>query len=306
MKIKTVHKFKLPNNCKIKGLNFLCNRVTTCIENYIIKHNQINGCINPACTKKVIISLTSFPERTEELYYTLKSLLNQDCEVNKIIVWLASEQYPGRKISNKLRSLKKYGVEFLFCDDLKSHKKYYYAIQKFFDYILITVDDDVIYPENTVIKLLKCHERFPKSVVCNQARFIQIEGNKFKKYSKWPVKIPKECLTPCFRILPIGEGGILYPVNALYKDVNNKELIENYCLSADDLWLKYMEVMNNTKAVVSERFQRGLNQVVLVNKKEKYTLHSENVLGGKNDDVLNKLNKIYPGVFNMIRNEYES
>lgn len=147
MKIKHVHQYKLPNNRKIKGINFVCNRFTTGLENLIIRYEEIKNCINKNSSNNVIISLTSFPQRNEELFYTLKSLLNQESEVNGIVIWLAEEQYPQKKIPQKLKDLETYGVEFRFCDDLKSHKKYFYALQEYKDYCIITTDDDVIYPE---------------------------------------------------------------------------------------------------------------------------------------------------------------
>ena len=41
----------------------------------------------------------------------------------------------------------KRGLTIRFCEDLKAHKKYYYAFKEYPDDIVITVDDDVIYPQ---------------------------------------------------------------------------------------------------------------------------------------------------------------
>src|SRR5699024_12638905 len=60
-------------------------------------------------------------------------LLRQTYPPDKIILWLAKEQFEGRNtLPNNLLDLEKRGLEIVFCDeDLRSHKKYYYAIKKF-------------------------------------------------------------------------------------------------------------------------------------------------------------------------------
>lgn len=47
--------------------------------------------------------------------------------------------------------MEKHGIEVLECPiDLKSHKKYFYVMQKYRDRPVILFDDDLIYNDNTV------------------------------------------------------------------------------------------------------------------------------------------------------------
>ena len=42
---------------------------------------------------KVIISLTSFPKRIDTVYLTIKTLLNQTVKPQKVVLWLAKNQF---------------------------------------------------------------------------------------------------------------------------------------------------------------------------------------------------------------------
>ena len=251
MKIQTIHNLKLPYTKKIKGLNWILNRLVRIVENIIIRKATINSCVGKNTTEdNIIISLTTYPARTEKVIWTIKSLLNQNVWVDRLILWLAEEQYPNKDVPQVISEFEKYGLEICFCDDIKSHKKYYYTMLNNPEAVVITADDDVIYPENTVEKLLKKHWEYPNAVICNQARWINIKKGEFAPYKEWSVKISKQIDRPDYKILPIGEGAVLYPPFSLDKEVFDKSKIEKYAMSADDLWLKLMAVINGTKAAV--------------------------------------------------------
>lgn len=60
--------------------------------------------------------------------------------------------------------LQKYGLEIRFCDDLRSHKKYYFAMQEYPEDIVILFDDDMFYPKNTIKKLYELYKKFPSDI----------------------------------------------------------------------------------------------------------------------------------------------
>ncbi len=107
-------------------------------------------------SRNVIISLTSYPARIDTLHLTVMTLLNQTVKPRSVMLWLANEQFPKREdeLPEKLLALKKYGLEIRFCEDLRPHKKYYYTMKENPECYVITVDDDVFYPENLVEELM--------------------------------------------------------------------------------------------------------------------------------------------------------
>ncbi len=195
---------------------------------------------------EIIVSITSFPKRIHTVWITIASLLNQDMKPQKVILWLAEEQFPNRKIPYSLRRLKKRGLEIKFCDDLKPHKKYYYTMQENPEAIVVTADDDILYPENHLKELWEGHKKYPHCIVCSWAHTIKISESGFAKYSEW--KNTKE-QTPSYTTVPIGCNGVLYPPKSLSLEVFNKDKLKKVSLYTDDLWLKCMALLSGTKSV---------------------------------------------------------
>lgn len=87
-----------------------------------------------------------------------------DLSAEKIIVWLSEQEFPGRlnDLPEELRRLMAKGIEFRFVsENFRSHKKYHYVFREYPDSKVITVDDDLIYPRNTVERLLSLSYQYP-------------------------------------------------------------------------------------------------------------------------------------------------
>lgn len=200
-------------------------------------------------TEKVIASLTTFPERIDSVWITISCLMNQTVVPRRIILWLASDQFADRRLPHKIIALQKQGLEIRYCDDLKSHKKYYYAMHENPEVNVITFDDDVFYPSWTVEKLIKKHEQFPMAIVCNWAHRITFERDKIAPYEKWEKGVGGYNEKPTHELAQIGYEGVLYPKNCLDIRVFDKTKIFEIAPTADDLWLKAMAYLHRTKVV---------------------------------------------------------
>ena len=94
---------------------------------------------------KVIVNLTSFPERIKCVAQAIRSLQKQTIRVHKIILWLAKEQFANQELPETLTKLIGKDFEIRWCnEDLRPHKKYFYAFKEFSNSINITVDDDIL------------------------------------------------------------------------------------------------------------------------------------------------------------------
>lgn len=90
-------------------------------------------------------------------------------------------------LPEELRKLTANGVKFKFVpENFRSHKKYYYVFREYPDHKVITVDDDLIYPRNTIERLLSLSYQYPDTVCGNVIRKIRMDGNTFSVYRKWP------------------------------------------------------------------------------------------------------------------------
>lgn len=200
---------------------------------------------------KVIISLTTYPARVKTVRKTIASLLQQTMKPYKVILWLAGEQFPEHKLPSGLLKLQKRGLEIRYCEDLKPHKKYFYAIQEYSDYYVITADDDILYPENHIEQLWNGHQKYPDTIICSWSHRIAFDDQgQFVPYNEWIDNSEEE---PSYRTLAVGCNGILYPPGSLPKEAFDKNCIIENALYTDDLWLKCMEILKGTKSVNCSR-----------------------------------------------------
>lgn len=197
--------------------------------------------------EEVIVSLTTFPARISTVWITIETIFRQEVMPNRIVLWLAKEQFPfrGGQIPDTLKNQVARGLEIRFCEDLKSHKKYYYSMKENPESVVITIDDDVFYPKDMVKNLLLLHEKHPKDVIATSAQ--EIPDNFFEVPSKWKSPHFNHINDKFAKCRILGISGILYPPHSLHPDVFNDELRMKLCPWADDLWLTIMAYINGTQ-----------------------------------------------------------
>lgn len=199
----------------------------------------------------VTVSLTSFPARLADLHLVIRSLLKQTVMPERVVLYLGIDT-PNSAISKKLRRLEKYNFEIKTgYEDIRPHKKYFWAMQEYPEDIIITVDDDSLYDRNLVRDLLQCHAKYPDAVCARRVNRIEKNADdslKMTREWKWEFTGEKE---PSFELVATGCGGVLYPPHILPKEAFDIEAIKKYCLATDDYWLKFYELKNGKKVVWS-------------------------------------------------------
>lgn len=232
----------------------------------------------------VVISLTSYPKRFEKIGLCLKSLIQQTIKPDKIIVYLGSDS-DETDITDEMKEYIKYGIEYRIDKEvnLMPHKKYYYAMREYPDSIIVTADDDVIYPKNWLESLLKTHQKYPEAVCARRVHLIGIRGGRILPYNEWTDQI-RTVLKPSMQLIAIGNGGVLYPPNCFDDEAFNIDEIKKTCLKADDLWLKCMEIRNQIPVVWVKNWHVDPPSIGSSEK-----LSSQNVFNGNNDLIFKNL-----------------
>lgn len=207
---------------------------------------------------EVIVSLTSFPARINTVWLTIVSLGNQLVKSKKIILYLSLNEFPNKQedLPASIKNLQKFGLSVEFVkDNLKSHKKYFYSFQAFPEDIIITVDDDLLYPSDTISRLLALSKQFPDEVIANRSSRIVIDNNEISSYTNW-----EPCFNPaCDKYLvAIGCGGVLYPTSFRPEVLFNVDLIRQLAPLADDLWLKSVQLLHGVRVVQGAFFSHPM------------------------------------------------
>ena len=277
-------------------------------ETNLEKINYINYVYNqfPNITlddiNRPIVSLTSYPARINTVYQTIDSILSQDIPPKKIVLYLAESQFPMKEASLPEKLISKINdiFEVRWCDDIRSYKKLIPALKDFPNDIIITGDDDVIYPKNWIRILLTGYYNDPLSVQCLRARRMVFENNKFSEYSKF--RLIKDDSKASFLILQTGLGGCLYTKNMFYEDICKKELFTKLCPDGDDLWFWAMAVIKGTKI---HWCAPGLNnpQYIENTQIENNTLWERNKIYGNDINIKNLIGYYNNKIINNIISE---
>lgn len=253
---------------------------------------------------KIIATLTSFPLRATTIHRVIETILNQSAQPDKVILYLAEEQFPGRELPLTLTALaeKEHRFEIHWCQkDIKSYKKLIPALIEFPDDIIITFDDDILYPSDIIEELIKKHRKYPNAICTRRARLIKVKDGEIGVYETWKrykwYRRLRYGTWPKFRNLATTGGGTLFPPHSLHPDVVRDDIFMNMCPTTDDLWFFAMAVLNGTKTAPAGKAYK----IDIIEETQGEALMHDNVKGQcRNDRNMEKILKEYPLVKSRI------
>ncbi len=243
---------------------------------------------NTQHTADWIVSMTSYGKRvTDALPFALYSLLTQTLLPKRIVVYLDNDNWSDKNLLDVLQTLKRKGIEFYFCEDIRSFKKLIPALQMFPDETIMTVDDDFYYNPNYMEWMQKAYEQSDKKTVLGSwGCIVEKRNGKFIPYSEW-----RDCKYGNDESEYSMFGCCCcYPPHIFDDEILKKEVFMELCPTADDLWFWAMERRQGIPVKMIEPHGYGLHRPV--NRIEEYdmqqtgTLFWANVTGGRNDEQL--------------------
>ena len=279
--IKLLDKIKFIDGMGIPCITPIWNKVIAGVQFLYLRKARIPE--RKEVNNSIIVSMTTFPVRNKAACYAIKSILLQTMQPEKILVYLSQDQYG---------SLPKE-----FKGDLKSHKKYFYAFQDYPDKLIITVDDDLIYPENLIETLYMKYKENPNAIVCFRGREMGKDryGN-ILPYCKWDINGKDGIESPSFNIMPSTGAGTLYFPGSVDDMVFNSKLIKENAFTADDIWVKVMSLKKGTRVIKTHDKCRYLSAIKIKNDKRLYDMNRQS----GNDQVVEQLERLFPEAFELV------
>ena len=244
----------------------------------------------------IIASLTSFPARIGTAHISIEGLLDQTVAPDRVILWLAEEQFPGREedLPATITDLMARGLEVRFCEDIRSHKKYYYAVKENPNAMVITFDDDLYYPRGIIENLLELYKKYPDCVIATRTHKMTFEGSKPKLYSQWLHNYNKE--EPSLYLMHTSGAGTLFPPNLpLDHTFFDKGLIIELSPKSDDVWMKINFLRLKIKVVTNDCFNKD---PITVKSAFSTSLVQTNSFDGGKDSQLKKVIDHFKITFN--------
>lgn len=287
-----------------RAWNYYLYLLVSCLENKLIKAIPEEECLMATKLNKtttITASLTTFPARIDEVKYAIKSIMLQTTPPDKVVLWLADSQFLDGKVPENLLPFVGHGLEVRFCDDLRSHKKYYYALQEQRENeLVVTFDDDIIYHPHTIERLIDQHYKYPECIVCSSAHIVTFDDSgEVNDYHKWGT-VTDGMSAPSMLFSPLTGSGCMYPYGMLTEEAFNKDKIKSLAFTADDLWISVMSKLANRKICVPHKVARVFT---VVSDSQTVHLGQVNCIGDGNNQVMKNLRHNFPEAFDVIVRE---
>lgn len=198
--------------------------------------------------KPVVVSLTTHGKRIDTVYLSIESLLQQTLCPNHLVLYIGEEEFQAiDQLPSVLQEQTERGLTIRFVRDQRSYTKLLPALRDYPDACIITVDDDLLYPDYLVEQLVKAHQSQPDAICCRTALTLSFTpDHQLRPFSTFSYEIPSYEDSISSRYLPEGFNGVLYPPHSLPEEVFNEAAFMSLSPTADDLWFKAMSLLSDT------------------------------------------------------------
>lgn len=218
------------------------------IENIMDKHKDCG--VDRCAENNIVVSLTSYPPRIPSLHIGLFSLLAQTLKPQRVILWLAHEQFPGRDadLPEAVLKLQELGLEIRWTHDIRSYKKLVPTLAEYADKIIVTADDDTFYPPDWLSSLYASYVQsgYRQMVCAHRVHHITFDDQgKILPYPQW-LQHSQNTVPQSFLNFATGVGGILYPPSCLHPDVLREDVFMKLAPTGDDIFFWAMAVLQGS------------------------------------------------------------
>lgn len=199
--------------------------------------------------KKILIGLTVMSSRLEKVHLTLESLLAQDYPDLEVRIHASRDPFlldqGTDEIPEAVQLLmeKQPRLSWRWVPNIGSYRKLLPILAEEInqDQLIVTADDDTIYPANWLSTLVQYHSLF-NCVICFRGHFVVFDKEYFAPYRRWMTHGIIE--NPSERVLPTGKDGVLYHASYFDRRVLDYRKALQLAPTADDIWFKWHTAIN--------------------------------------------------------------
>lgn len=198
---------------------------------------------------EVIVSLTSHGRRIYESYLAIESIMQGSILPNRIILWI-NRDLQKKSLPLTLTNLCKRGLEIRYTDDIGPYTKLIPSLLQYPEAIIVTIDDDILYPYDTIEMLLDTHAIYPEGICSNRVMDVAIDSHgNIASMPTWIELKDKNRISK--RNFFEGLAGVLYPPHCFPAEVFEQRVFRNLSPTADDIWFNCMALKAGTQVVPS-------------------------------------------------------
>ncbi|MBA5763386.1 glycosyltransferase family 2 protein [Vibrio sp. 404] len=248
--------------------------------------------VDPNHEHNVIVSLTTYSHRIDNVYLAIESIGQQTIKANAIVLWLDEDEFTLETLPETLKKQMKRGLDVRFTSNSGSYKKLFPSISHFPDKHIITIDDDILYSYDMIERLLRGHNDAPSAIIGCRAHEIvrDVKTGMPKPYKEWLNEIDSDASLNTF--ITTG-GGTLFPADESRELLNQPDKAMQHCPNADDVWVNYMARLNNLNVIKLSLNTPYRHKFTFLSQSVGAELKQQNVEGGKNDVYLESLRSEY-------------
>lgn len=198
--------------------------------------------------EKVIVSMTTIPCRQKRLAENIESLLTQSFNFDILLINIDdnlsdedNKWYEDFSKQDYRIIINKSDAKWRSCNKLLP------ALEKFPNDIVITVDDDIYYPVDSLKELVKQYEKTPDCIVVHEINPLDLTDGLINYHNTYDVKLGQKewgkYLSNCALFPPkIFDGSDIFDYNKMMYCTNGNH---------DELWFWINSTLNNVKVVAT-------------------------------------------------------
>lgn len=237
----------------------------------------------------LVASCTSYPKRISNLPVVVDSILRNSCPPDKVIINLSRDEFPDCilpiEVMSYIDTHDKVVINWVD-GNWKVYKKFLPILKDHPNDLILSFDDDTIYPESIIADLLSVHEKYPDAPIASNHYWMdglkchcgECSLTQAKHFEGWEQYVNEEMIAKC-------------PADDLF--YTNLAAINGYfykCTTIDypRVWEKYEEKEGYSKSIP------GINKNT---EKELFNLFGKHVKMMFTDDLTKPI-----CVFNVVAN----